>query len=243
MNRRKFLIRGGLGSIALSMPLNNLFAQDGDFTVEELTGKANIALFGEGINLREEAHEAFVRMKKAAYQDGIDIKVVSSYRDYERQRGIFERKYINYTEDGMQPLEAIDEIVKYSTIPGTSRHHWGTDADLVDGSKRAEGDLLVPEKFEAGGPFEDFKVWMDAHSEAYGFFLVYTDNPKRRGFKYEPWHYSYAPLSIPMLTAFRRMNILKILEKDDFLGSEHLTTGFIRNYITGNILDINPDLL
>ncbi len=39
------------------------------------------------------------------------------------------------------------------------------------------------------------------------------------------------------------MNILKILEKDDFLGSEHLTTGFIRSYITDNILDINPDLL
>ncbi|MDM9632740.1 M15 family metallopeptidase [Robiginitalea aurantiaca] len=244
MNRRNFLIRGSLGSLAFTLPLNHLFAQEQIYSVEELTGKADIELFGEGINLRKEAHDAFIRMKKAAYQDGIDIKVVSSFRDYERQRGIFERKYINYTEeDGMEPLEAVDEIVKYSTIPGTSRHHWGTDADLVDGSKRSEGDLLVPDKFEAGGPFEDFKVWMDDHSEEYGFYLVYTDNPKRRGFKYEPWHYSYAPLSIPMLSAFRKMNIMKILEKDDFLGSEHLTTGFIRNYITGNILDINPDLL
>jgi LAS superfamily LD-carboxypeptidase LdcB len=218
-------------------------AQEQGFTEAELTGKADIDLFGEGINLRAQAHDAFVEMKKAAYQDGIDIKVVSSYRDYERQRTIFERKYVTYTEEGMEPLQAIDEIVKYSTIPGTSRHHWGTDADLVDASKRAEGDLLVPDKFGAGGPFEDFKNWMDAHSEEYGFYLVYTDNPKRRGFKYEPWHYSYAPLSIPMLTAFRKMNILRILEKDDFLGSEHLTTGFIRTYIADNILDINPDLL
>lgn len=243
MNRRNFLVRGGLGSLALTIPFNHLLAQEQDFSVEELTGKANIELFGEGINLREEAHEAFVRMKKAAYQDGIDIKVVSSYRDYERQREIFERKYITITEEGMEPLEAVDQIVEYSTIPGTSRHHWGTDADLVDGSKRAEGDLLVPEKFQEGGPFADFKNWMDAHSEEYGFYLVYTDTPKRRGFKYEPWHYSYAPLSIPMLTTFRKMNILKILEKDDFLGSEHLTTGFIRNYIADNVLDINPDLL
>ena len=243
MKRRTFLVRGGLGSLALSLPLNSLLAQDQVFSVDELTGKANIELFGKDINLRKEALDAFIEMKKAAYQDGIDIKVVSSYRDYERQRTIFERKYINYTEEGMEPLEAVDQIIKYSTIPGTSRHHWGTDADLIDGSKRAEGDLLVAEKLEAGGPFEDFKNWMDAHSEEYGFFLVYTDVPKRRGFKYEPWHYSYAPLSIPMLSAFRRMNILKILEKDDFLGSEHLTTGFIRSYITDNILDINPDLL
>ena len=243
MKRRTFLVRGGLGGLALSLPLNALMAQDREFSADELTGKANIELFGKDINLRKEAHDAFIEMKKAAYQDGIDIKVVSSYRGYERQRAIFERKYVNYTEEGMEPLEAIDEIIKYSTIPGTSRHHWGTDADLIDGSKRAEGDVLVPDKFGPGGPFEDFKNWMDAHSEEYGFYLVYTDTPKRRGFKYEPWHYSYAPLSTPMLSAFRRMNILKILEKDDFLGSEHLTTGFIRTYITDNILDINPDLL
>jgi len=243
MKRRTFLVRGGLGGLALSLPLNKLMAQDREFSVDELTGKANIELLGKDINLRKEAHDAFIEMKKAAYQDGIDIKVVSSYRGYERQRAIFERKYVNYTEEGMEPLQAIDEIIKYSPIPGTSRHHWGTDADLIDGSKRAEGDVLVAEKFGPGGPFEDFKTWMDDHSEEYGFFLVYTDTPKRRGFKYEPWHYSYAPLSIPMLSAFRRMNILKILEKDDFLGSEYLTTGFIRTYITDNILDINPDLL
>ncbi|MEJ2163618.1 MAG: M15 family metallopeptidase, partial [Robiginitalea sp.] len=184
-----------------------------------------------------------VEMKKAAYQDGIDIKVVSSFRIYERHRTIYERKYVTYMEDGLEPLDAIDKIIEYSTIPGTSRHHWGTDADLIDASKPTEGDVLVQEKFEAGGPFEDFKTWMDQHSEEYGFYLVYTNTPKRRGFKYEPWHYSYAPLSIPMLASFRKMNIMKILEQDDFLGSEHLTAGFIRSYITDNILDINPKLL
>ncbi|MEJ2585839.1 MAG: M15 family metallopeptidase [Robiginitalea sp.] len=243
MKRRKFLMRAGIAGLALGMPTFPLWSQQRAFTLEELTGRSDPELFGEGINLLKEAHDAFLEMKKAAYQDGIDIKVVSSYRSYERQRAIFERKYIAYTEEGTEPLNAIDRIVEYSTIPGTSRHHWGTDADLIDASKPSSGDVLVPEKFEEGGPFADFKKWMDTHSEAYGFYLVYTDNPRRRGFKYEPWHYSYAPLSIPMLAAFRKMNILRILEKDDFLGSEHLTTGFIRNYITDNILDINPDLL
>ena len=236
-------MQSGLGSLALGLPSIPLWAQEQEFSLEELTGRADLDLYGEGIQLRKEAHDAFLEMKRAAYQDGIDIKVVSSYRSYERQRAIFERKYLAFTEEGLEPLQAIDSIVEYSTIPGTSRHHWGTDADLIDASKPTEGDVLVAEKFEEGGPFADFKKWMDAHSEEYGFYLVYTENPKRRGFKFEPWHYSYAPLSIPMLATFRKMNILKVLERDDFLGSEHLTTGFIRTYITDNILDINPELL
>lgn len=206
-------------------------------------GKSDIELVGKDINLRSEAHEAFVRMKRAAYQDGIDIKVVSSYRSYDRQRTIFERKYIQYTDEGMEPLEAIDKIIEYSTIPGTSRHHWGTDADLIDASKPTEGDVLDPAKFAEGQPFYDFKKWMDTHSEAYGFYLVYTDHPRRRGFKYEPWHYSYAPLSKPMLKEYRMLNLVRLLEKEDFLGVEHFTSGFLRSYITDNILDINPDLL
>jgi LAS superfamily LD-carboxypeptidase LdcB len=243
MKRRKFLMQSGLGGLALTLPIFPGRAQEVSFTEAELTGKVDLDLYGEGIQLRKEAHDAFVEMKKAAYQDGIDIKVVSSYRGYERQRTIYERKYVLFTEEGLEPLEAVDKIIEYSTIPGTSRHHWGTDADLIDASKPTEGDVLVAEKFGPGGPFEDFKNWMDQHSEQYGFYLVYTDNPKRRGFKYEPWHYSYAPLSIPMLAAFRKMNIMKILQQDDFLGAEDLTAGFIRAYITDNILDINPDLL
>lgn len=244
MKRRTFLEKTSLSGLACTMPpfLNTLNTTE--YSTEELMGKADIELFGEGINLRKEAYEAFSEMKKAAYSDGFSIKMVSSYRDFYRQEGIWERKYLRFTEDnGMSPLEAIDKIIEYSTIPGTSRHHWGTDIDIIDGNPKVSGDVLVPEKFESGGPFEGFKQWLDENSEAFGFYLVYTDDPRRRGFKYEPWHYSYAPLSIPMLTAYRRLNVLKLMQKEEFLGSEHFTTGFIKTYIQDNILDINPALL
>ena len=84
---------------------------------------------------------------------------------------------------------------------------------------------------------------MDDNANKYGFYLVYTDNPKRKGFKYEPWHYSYAPLSVPMLKSFRRRNIFKLLLEEDIIGKENFTTGFLKGYIQNNILDINPDLL
>jgi LAS superfamily LD-carboxypeptidase LdcB len=206
-------------------------------------GKADVDLFGAGINLRKEAYESFLDMKKAAQADGIDIKIVSSFRDFYRQESIWERKYLQFSEEGMPPLDAIDKIIEYSTIPGTSRHHWGTDIDIIDGRPKSSGDVLVPEKFENDGPYVGLKQWMDENSETYGFYLVYTDNPRRRGFKYEPWHYSYAPISIPMLTAYRKLNVLKLLQQEEFLGSEHFTTGFVKTYVQDNILDINPALL
>ncbi len=244
MKRRTFIKKTAVSGIACSLPPVFPFSSNPDYSVSELMGKADIELFGEGINLREEAYMAYTKMKKAAYSAGFDIKMVSGYRDFYRQEGIWERKYLRFTEDdNMRPLDAIDKIIEYSTIPGTSRHHWGTDIDIIDGYAKTSGDVLVPEKFEAGGPFEGFKAWLDENSEAFGFYLVYTDDPRRRGFKYEPWHYSYAPISIPMLTAFRKKNILRLLQNEDFVGCEHFTTGFLRTYIQDNILDINQNLL
>ncbi|NNJ88687.1 MAG: M15 family metallopeptidase [Eudoraea sp.] len=244
MLRRSFFTKIKLMAILVLTIQTAVWAQTAEYDISELMGKADIDLYGEGINLRKEAHDAFVEMKKAAYQDGISIEIVSSYRSFDRQLAIYERKYLQYTEDdGMDPLAAIDKIIEYSTIPGTSRHHWGTDIDIIDSSKNTEGDVLVASKFEEGGPFADLKVWMEEHASEYGFYLVYTNESKRRGFKYEPWHYSYAPLSVPMLEIFRRKNILQLLVEEDFIGSEFLTTGFIKTYIRDNILDINRVLL
>ena len=215
-----------------------------EYSILELMGKEDIELHSKAIPLRRTAGEAFANMRKHALKDGIDLKIVSGFRDFTRQELIWERKYRRYTEaQGMKPIDAIDKIIEYSTIPGTSRHHWGTDVDIVDGYRKANGDLLVPGKFGADGPFYEMKKWMDQHAGQYGYYLVYTDDPKRKGFKYEPWHYSYAPVSIPMLTAFRGKNILGIMKHEEFLGSEHFTTGFVTSYIQDHILGINRVLL
>jgi LAS superfamily LD-carboxypeptidase LdcB len=247
MERRLFLQKSGIISLALTLLPSLSFAQwqdqEKDYSTEELMGKSDIELFGKDINLVKEAHDAFIEMKRAAYRSGIDLKIVSSYRSFARQQVIFERKFINYTDNDMSPLDAISKITEYSTIPGTSRHHWGTDIDVIDGYKKIDGDVLDPEKYGECQPFYDFKKWMDENSEKFGFFLVYTDNPKRKGFKYEPWHYSYAPISIPMLKAFRHKDIMQLYQKESFVGSEHFNSVFLITYIADNVLDINPKLL
>ena len=245
MQRRSFIKKTGITGLALTLAPSITLAQsqEEEYSLVELMGKSTIDLYGDGYQLRKEAHEAFVAMKRAAYSSGIDLKIVSSYRSFDRQQVIFERKFQKYSDEGMAPIDAINKIIEYSTIPGTSRHHWGTDIDVIDGYRKVDGDVLVPSKYGEGQPFADFKKWMDENSEKFGFYLVYTDTPKRRGFKYEPWHYSYAPLSIPMLETYRSKNIMQIYKKEDFLGSEYFTSGFLRTYITDNILDINPKLL
>jgi len=245
MKRRTFgkLALAGGASLAMGPLPGSLYA-DPQYSLEELMGIADIPLTGKEYQLRKPAFNALKLMKLAAYRDGFDLKVVSAYRSYERQKGIWERKYFRYTiDEDLSPIQAARKIVEYSTIPGTSRHHWGTDVDIIDGYPRNEGDVLLPAKFAGEGPYAPFKKWLDENAHTFGFHLVYTDNPRRKGFKYEPWHYSFAPLSIDMLGQFRKKNILKALRSADFEGSAELSSEFLKDYIHNQILDINPELL
>ena len=164
------------------------------FPKEELLGKGTPELFGKNHQLRKEAHDAYIKMSTAALKDGLKMKVVSSYRSYAHQNRIWERKYKRFRARGMEALAAIKKIIEYSIIPGTSRHHWGTDLDIVLDIPNPPDDVLLAEHFHQNGPFCKLKEWLDQHAASFGFELVYTDNANRKGFKYEPWHFTYLSL-------------------------------------------------
>ncbi len=214
-----------------------------EYSPEMLTGKGGLQFYGKGYQLQKEAHKAFLRMKGAALDAGIAIEIVSSYRSYDRQKTIWTRKYNAFTAQGMTPKEAITKIIEYSTIPGTSRHHWGTDMDIIQGGKSKPRALLVEENYEKGGVYAKMKEWMDMHANSFGFYLVYTKEPKRCGFKYEPWHYTYKPLSKPMLNQFLALDILSMLQKEKLAGYKAIEEEFIYKYINENIQEINPILM
>ena len=81
------------------------------------------------------------------------------------------------------------------------------------------------------------------NANSFGFYEVYTNNANRKGFKYEPWHFSYAPVSKPMLVEYKKLDVKKIIQQEKILGSEHFTDTFIANYRERHLLDINPELL
>ncbi len=244
MNRRDFIKKSITASILVAAT-PHLASQDDvtNLPYKELIGKGNPELFGNGYQLRLEAHLAFEQLKKAALKSDINIQVVSSYRGYDHQNRIWTRKYNRFINKGLTPEQSIKNIIAYSTIPGTSRHHWGTDLDIIDANVSQPNSVLQPRHFEEGGCFRALKLWMDDHAASFGFHLVYTNDADRKGFKYEPWHYSYKPLSKVYLKDYLKLNIPDIIASENLLGHSHFSKSFIKTYLDQNILDINPELL
>jgi len=221
--------------------LNCMNSQNIDY--KTLLGIEHSSLVGDSIKLEKNTFIAMEKMRKAALLDGIKIKVVSGFRDFERQKQIWNRKFKKFTtENNLSDLDAIKEIIRFSTIPGTSRHHWGTEIDVIDEDFKNEKNLLISKKYEEGGIFEKLKKWMDNNSQKFGFYLTYDDNINRKGFEYEPWHYSYLPESKRYLKSFLKIDIVEIISKVDIKGKELFNEKFISDYINNNILEINPNL-
>ena len=221
----------------------NEFYSQATVDLEIIIGKSQSNLVGDSIRLEVNTYKAFKKMEAAAKRDGIYLKIVSAYRGFERQKLIWNNKYEKFTNDfSLEPEKAISEIIRFSTVPGTSRHHWGTDIDIIDGNFPDEENVLVSEKFEKDGLFYKLKNWLDNNSENFGFYLTYTNNKNRKGFEFEPWHYSYKPVSVKYYRALIKTDLKKIIKSLDINGSDYFDESFIDAYIAENIMDINPDL-
>src|SRR5258707_9904199 len=94
---------------------------------------------GNAINrfLRKEAFSAFKKMMKAAGKDRVSLAIVSATRNFDYQKKIWEDKWNGKIKVEGKDLTTISDlnerarlILLYSAMPGTSRHHWGTDVDI-----------------------------------------------------------------------------------------------------------------
>ena len=148
----------------------------------------------------------FLKLRRAAREEGIDLAPVSSFRDFGRQLEIWNGKFTGerpMLDAGGAPLDAatltprelIDAILLWSALPGASRHHWGTDLDLVDRSLSEAGYQikLTPDEFAPGGPFAGLNDWLTNHAPRFGFFRPFQG--VRSGVQPEPWHFSFAPVA------------------------------------------------
>ena len=168
--------------ILSSLAFNLAIAQEKiQYNMMELLGKANPEFYNEKIPMIKEAGEAFVNMQKEALKEGIKIEIVSGFRSYNRQKQIWNRKFRFNKMNGLSPKQNLLKIIEYSTLPGTSRHHWGTDIDIIDGNKIVSGDLLLEENFHGDGPYVKLRKWMDINAKRFGFYRAYDKNSKRSG--------------------------------------------------------------
>ena len=112
--------------------------------------------------------------------------------------------------------ELMYAILTWSALPGASRHHLGTDLDVVDGRACPEGYevQLTPE--ECSGMFAAFHKFLDEHfatDGAFGFDRVFV--PGRGKIRPEGWHIAHLPTSRKRLEHFSLDTLRKIYEGSD----------------------------
>lgn len=164
--------------------------------------------------LDERALAAFEKMAAAAQKAGFQLMIVSATRNFTTQKAIWEQKFSGVRKVRGQDLtktipneeQRALEILKYSSMPGTSRHHWGTDLDLHEA--KLAGPALTNETLSKGRGLELYN-WLLAHAGDYGFCQPYKGSPTARnggrfahGYEEERWHWSYRPLSSEYLKIY-----------------------------------------
>ena len=212
-------------------------------TLEQLTGHQELELHPE-VRLLPEAAEAFIKMQNDAYKDSLRIVIVSGYRSYEQQKAIWNRKVTKLKETLAQPEARIAQILKFSAIPGTSRHHFGTDLDVVTEGTEKEEDPLIPEYFTQPHHknFQLF-IWLLKYGARYGFYHAYPLDPSRSGFMHEPWHLSFAGLSKHFLKSYLEGEWQKAIQPDELGDGELINETFLKRYRLEHLLGIHLKLL
>lgn len=134
------------------------------------------------IYMQRDAYDAYLAMRADAAREGIDLTIISATRNFDSQRAIWQRKWNRHS---CSDTTRVRQIMRYSSMPGTSRHHWGTDVDFIS----VENDYWTH-----GAGLKTYQ-WLVANAKRYGFYQPYDADPTRTGYAEERWHWSYYPTS------------------------------------------------
>ncbi|MGH6754580.1 MAG: D-alanyl-D-alanine carboxypeptidase family protein, partial [Bradyrhizobium sp.] len=125
------------------------------------------------------------------------------------------------------PKKRALKILEFSSMPGTSRHHWGTDFDLND----------LTNTYFASGKGKTIHDWLTAHGPEYGFCQVYSPKGAGRpnGYNEERWHWSYIPVASAYLAQYPA-----VMGYDHLTGFEGAAAAKDIDVITNYVQGINP---
>ncbi len=186
----------------------------------------------QGHRLEAQTAQAFSALQQAAAQAGFALCIASGYRDFDRQLAIFNGKW-----QGLRPVhddqgqslslasldleQKLAAILRFSALPGASRHHWGTDLDLYCRRSQGEQPLeLTPQEYGPGGPQGTLATWLKDNAGHFGFFLPYGQD--RGGVAVEPWHLSYGPVSLPVLAQLHPGLLARALDASELAGKDQI---------------------
>jgi LAS superfamily LD-carboxypeptidase LdcB len=174
---------------------------------------------------------AFLQLRTAAQRAGCDLAVLSGFRSFDQQLSIWNRKATGKLAvldsharrldiKELSEEELVFSILRWSALPGASRHHWGTDLDIYDMAAVPDDYVieLIPAEVNAGGMFAPLHEWLDqriAEDAAFGFFRPYDID--RGGVAPERWHLSYAPVASECTHLLTRDVLRTTIEQADMM--------------------------
>ncbi|MGF1714691.1 M15 family metallopeptidase [Photobacterium chitinilyticum] len=200
----------------------------------QLTGQADTHLVSHQQHLlHRDMQPSFIQLQQAAALAGFDLQIASAFRPFERQLLIWNNKFSGsrpLLDSNSQPIDAsqlselekIHAIMRWSALPGASRHHWGTDVDVYAANCLPNGtDLqLEPWEYAIGGHQAGFSVWLNEHMNQFGFYLPYAED--RNGVAVEPWHISYYPVSRHLLQQLTPKLLYHTLNANQIAGKSQI---------------------
>ena len=206
--------------------IGNVIRQDNPLfiKVDEVYTKRNIYLIYP-------VYEAYKKMYEAALADSVHLIITSGHRTLNEQIYEWELRW-NNTQTELVFENEIDKarfILQYRAMPGTTRHHWGTEIDLNS------FELTYFESQEGQTVYN----WLEENAEKFGFYQPYTPIDEKRpyGYQEEKWHWSYKPLARLMLNKY-----LKVVIINDIVGFEGDRTALLIPVIPLWVCGINPDI-
>lgn len=193
---------------------------------------------GTEYKIREAALGPFLSLSDAAKREGFEIRVESSYRSFERQLSIWNRKAtgkLTLLDSKGIPFKELpnDEdalmraILLWSALPGASRHHFGSDLDVVDAAAVPDGYEVELTEEECRGMFAPFHEWLTSKikaKESFGFDRVFVAG--RGSIRPEPWHISHIPTARNLQKAFDPQRLRSIYERSDMALKNAVLTHF-----------------
>ncbi|ANO33438.1 M15 family metallopeptidase [Vibrio breoganii] len=208
-----------------------------DWDHRQLTGLSQshltiLSLSEREVLVHKDVESALLSLVALAKKAGFEVAIASGYRDFARQRMIWNNKYLGLrpilSSDG-QVLDAkslsieerIHAILRWSALPGASRHHWGCDFDLYAHNLLPSDTKLQLEPWEyLEGHQAPFYQWLLSNAQQLGFFFPYSKD--KGGVAIEPWHLSHQQTSNLALEQLTQSMLAETLEQNPIEGSREV---------------------
>lgn len=213
------------------------------WTDEMLTGKSREHLvslpcpFSDNHFLVPEAQKAFLSLQQAAAKDGFNLQPASSFRDFSRQQLIWNNKFLGkrkvHDDEGntldlntLTDWQKCEAILRFSALPGASRHHWGTEIDIFDPNLLPNNQSLQlePWEYQKDGYFFELSQWLKYNAQKFDFGFPFLNLEAQYKIGQEPWHLSFLPQAQKAYQTFTKDTLLKAWKTEDIAGKTTLVS-------------------